>query len=75
MRKIIVVVKHKDLKDHEFYVTKIEIDKDYNIHTTISEYANFALKLDDKEKARRIRKLVMSDMKVKNGYTVYLKEY
>ena len=75
MKKIIVAVKHKDMKEHEFYVTKVEIDKDYNIYTTIAEYANFAIVLDDKDKARNLRKLVMSDMKLKNGYTVYLKEY
>ena len=74
MKKLIVVVKHKDMKDIEFYVTNVEIDNDYNIYTTISQYLVDAIILDDKEKARNLRKLVMQDMKVKNGYTVYLQE-
>lgn len=74
MKEIIVVVKHKDMRDTEFYVTNVEIDNDYNIYTTISQYLVDAMVLDDKDKARNLRKLVMQDMKVKNGYTVYLQE-
>lgn len=73
MEKIVVVVKHKDMRDTEFYVTNVEIDKDYNIYTTISQYKNDALLLYDRDIARNLRKLVMQDMKVTNGYTVYLK--
>lgn len=73
MEKIVVVVKHKDMRDTEFYVANVEIDNDYNIYTTIGQYSDDAIVLDDKDKARNLRKLVMQDMKVKNGYTVYLK--
>ena len=73
MEKIVVVVKHKDMRDTEFYVANVEIDNGYNIYTTISHYKNDALLLDDRDIAINLRKLVSLDFKVKNGYTVYLK--